>query len=80
MQVYLEFGFQERNEETETKREEVLAIAWHLHTYWQDLKKNAQCEPFRDGNYGKIICNFAKSVIWPLKVSTAIIPILPIPS
>jgi len=27
MQVYLEFGFQERNEETETKREEVLAIA-----------------------------------------------------
>jgi len=27
MQVYLEFGFQERNEETETKQEEVLAIA-----------------------------------------------------
>ena len=27
MQVYLEFGFQKRNEETETKREEVLAIA-----------------------------------------------------
>ena len=27
MQVYLEFGFQERNEETESKREEVLAIA-----------------------------------------------------
>ena len=26
MQVYLEFGYQERNEETETKREEVLAI------------------------------------------------------
>ena len=26
-QVYLEFGFQERNEETETKQEEVLAIA-----------------------------------------------------
>ena len=27
MQVYLGFGFQERNEETETKQEEVLAIA-----------------------------------------------------
>ena len=27
MQVYLEFGFQDRNEETETKQEEVLAIA-----------------------------------------------------
>jgi transposase-like protein len=27
MQVYLEFGFQERNEETETRQEEVLAIA-----------------------------------------------------
>jgi len=27
MQVYLEFGFQERNEETETSQEEVLAIA-----------------------------------------------------
>jgi transposase-like protein len=27
MQVYLDFGFQERNEETETKQEEVLAIA-----------------------------------------------------
>jgi hypothetical protein len=27
MQVYLEFGFRERNEETETKQEEVLAIA-----------------------------------------------------
>jgi len=27
MQVYLEFGFQERNEETETKRKEVLALA-----------------------------------------------------
>jgi len=27
MQVYLEFGFQEKNEESETKREEVLAIA-----------------------------------------------------
>jgi hypothetical protein len=27
MQVYLEFGFQEENEETETKQEEVLAIA-----------------------------------------------------
>jgi hypothetical protein len=27
MQVYLEFGFQDGNEETETKREEVLAIA-----------------------------------------------------
>jgi hypothetical protein len=26
MQVYLEFGFRERNEETETKEEEVLAI------------------------------------------------------
>ena len=27
MQVYLDFGFQERNEETETQKEEVLAIA-----------------------------------------------------
>jgi hypothetical protein len=27
MQVYLGFGFQERNEETETKQEETLAIA-----------------------------------------------------
>jgi len=27
MQVYLEFGFQEGNEETETMREEVLALA-----------------------------------------------------
>src|SRR4030065_232087 len=27
MQVYLEFGFQEKNEETETKQKEVLAIA-----------------------------------------------------
>jgi putative transposase len=27
MQVYLEFGFQERNEESETKQEEVLAVA-----------------------------------------------------
>jgi hypothetical protein len=27
MQVYLEFGFQERNEESETKQEEVLALA-----------------------------------------------------
>ena len=27
MQVYLGFGFQKRNEETETKQEEVLAIA-----------------------------------------------------
>jgi len=27
MQIYLEFDFQERNEETETKREEVLALA-----------------------------------------------------
>jgi transposase-like protein len=27
MQVYLDFGFQERNEETETKQEEVLAVA-----------------------------------------------------
>lgn len=27
MQVYLDSGFQERNEETETKQEEVLAIA-----------------------------------------------------
>jgi len=27
MQVYLKFGFQERNEESETKQEEVLAIA-----------------------------------------------------
>jgi len=27
MQVYLEFGFQERNEESETKQKEVLAIA-----------------------------------------------------
>jgi len=27
MQVYLGFGFQERNEETEAKQEEVLAIA-----------------------------------------------------
>jgi hypothetical protein len=26
MQVYLEFGFRERNEETETKQKEVLAI------------------------------------------------------
>jgi hypothetical protein len=26
-QVYLRFGFQESNEETETKQEEVLAIA-----------------------------------------------------
>jgi hypothetical protein len=27
IQVYLEFAFRERNEETETKQEEVLAIA-----------------------------------------------------
>jgi len=33
MQVSLGFGFQERDEETETKQEEVLPIAYHLHTY-----------------------------------------------
>jgi hypothetical protein len=33
MQVYLDTRFRERNEETETKQGEVLAIAWHLHTF-----------------------------------------------